>query len=612
MWQELVTKALPMEERQPVERLGYRAAYLRLAGKKKEFDEAVAALRKHAEDQPADSPDRWSAAKSLFLVGRPDDALALLDGKDYARQKADILAARMKFTEALETAGNKFGDAEIDGHLDVVRARTLHYLGKKDEAGKIFAELGKKIGVRERHNWYDDLVEAEYRAGLKEQAYEHCAHTLQGLNTAGLAQMRLLRKVVPGNEEAAQAWWWVLRDKQASEQPTVTMKSLRKVLAGEIKGKELMSLAAELENVAKGRPPDEQRRFLQAVGEVALKAGDLDLAQIYFEEKASTNSPLPLIKWGDYIAGKKKWDAAAEVYGKAWEKDRRQPLALYLRGHALVQAGKQTEGEALMEQSHWLPLGDDQLRLDFVRELSTRNQSEAAKKERDLLLRTCPPGSFQAGEAQRLNGIDALHDKEYLKAARWHELAMLRCHRTFISFIETQANVGVPHFISRLRARGLVMAGKFDEAKEYIDFCEKSMPGNPDLAIQLVPALEKQGKAKEADDLYRRMRDTKRKLCKEYPDSVALLNSFAWMAACCRRDLDEAQERAEKAVSLEPSVPGYRDTLAEVLFQRGKKDQAITNMKRCLELDPKREYYRKQLKRFEAGDPKVEVPPEID
>jgi tetratricopeptide (TPR) repeat protein len=84
------------------------------------------------------------------------------------------------------------------------------------------------------------------------------------------------------------------------------------------------------------------------------------------------------------------------------------------------------------------------------------------------------------------------------------------------------------------------------------------------------------------------------------------------MAACCRRDLDEALPLAEKAVSLEPTLPGFRDTLAELLFQRGKKDEAITQMKKCLELDPKREYYRKQLKRFEAGDPKADVPPETE
>jgi tetratricopeptide (TPR) repeat protein len=106
------------------------------------------------------------------------------------------------------------------------------------------------------------------------------------------------------------------------------------------------------------------------------------------------------------------------------------------------------------------------------------------------------------------------------------------------------------------------------------------------------------------------MKKFKLKLIEQYPDSAGLHNSFAWLAGCCRRDLEQAQVFAEKAVKLEPELPGYRDTLAEVLFQRGRKDEAIAHMKRCLELEPKREYYKKQLQRFEAGDPKADVPPE--
>jgi tetratricopeptide (TPR) repeat protein len=168
----------------------------------------------------------------------------------------------------------------------------------------------------------------------------------------------------------------------------------------------------------------------------------------------------------------------------------------------------------------------------------------------------------------------------------------------------------VPHFIHRLEARGLVAARKVEEAMPHIAFCQSAMPGNVDLAIQLVPALEKQGKKKEAEALYGSMKAFTLKTAKEYPESAGLLNSFAWLAACCKRDLEQAQEYAEKAVKLEPTLPGYRDTLAEVLFQRGKKDEAIGHMKKCLELDPKREYYKKQLKRFEAGDPKADVPAE--
>src|SRR5207248_2393698 len=78
-WDELIAKDAPMDDRQLVERLSYRAAYLRLAGKPKEFDEAIATLKKHAEELDAPGVDRWNAVKALLLNDRTEEGLALMD-----------------------------------------------------------------------------------------------------------------------------------------------------------------------------------------------------------------------------------------------------------------------------------------------------------------------------------------------------------------------------------------------------------------------------------------------------------------------------------------------------------------------------------------------------
>jgi hypothetical protein len=63
---------------------------------------------------------------------------------------------------------------------------------------------------------------------------------------------------------------------------------------------------------------------------------------------------------------------------------------------------------------------------------------------------------------------------------------------------------------------------------------------------------------------------------------------------------------------LAPTSTNYFDTLAEVHFQRGDKDKAVAAERRAIELASKKSYYRKQLKRMEAGDPAVERPSEND
>ncbi len=55
---------------------------------------------------------------------------------------------------------------------------------------------------------------------------------------------------------------------------------------------------------------------------------------------------------------------------------------------------------------------------------------------------------------------------------------------------------------------------------------------------------------------------------------------------------------------------GHLDTLAEILFQLGKKDEAVATQKKAITLSPKRVYFKKQLARIEAGDPNAPRPAE--
>ena len=99
-------------------------------------------------------------------------------------------------------------------------------------------------------------------------------------------------------------------------------------------------------------------------------------------------------------------------------------------------------------------------------------------------------------------------------------------------------------------------------------------------------------------------------MIRDFPKHPAAYNQAAWLSACCRRRLDRGLELARKAVALSPKTAAYHDTLAEVLFQLGKKAEAVAAQKRAVALSPARVYFRKQLKRIEAGDPKAPRPDE--
>jgi tetratricopeptide (TPR) repeat protein len=290
-------------------------------------------------------------------------------------------------------------------------------------------------------------------------------------------------------------------------------------------------------------------------------------------------------------------------------------LPLYLHGWALARGGQAEPGQKYQEQAHLLPLGDSRLRSAFAGALERRGHRAAARREYDLLCRVGTPAlieghSLPTGEGLRAAGAAAAARKDYLRAALGHEQAMLNCLNPYVQFSRAQAYVGVPALVHHLRARGLLAAGKVEEALGEAALAQAAFPGGVEMTVRLVPALEGLGRKREAAALFEQTLKVYEGLCRDYPRAASAHNSYAWVSAGCRRNLDKALEHALKAVELSPNDAAPRDTLAEVYFQLGKKGLAVAAQKKAIALDPKRAYFRKQLKRLEAGDPKAGRPEE--
>jgi tetratricopeptide (TPR) repeat protein len=594
-----------------IELLGFRTAYHRLAGERDEFEQDVAALVKRVEETTGED-ESWLAAKALLLNGRPQEGIPLLVKHRKAARAGELLLAQMKLPEALETVTKARDGAGNDNpDLDVVRGRILYLLGEKDRALEVFNALAGEVKEGQNALWHDKLVETEFRLGLKEQAFDHCARVL-GLTQQPANQVRLLARLFPRHADAVEVWWKFLRQKDAAEEAGAALKRLRELVGDRPAAKDLEGLAREAAQAAEALTPPEHEKWLLVLGETCLAAGLEDAARGYLELAVKLGaSARAAIKLGDFWADKKRWERAAEVYGQAWQHDQKEPLGLYLQGWALAQGGSDKEGKRRMELAHWVPLGNEYRRSALAAALKARGQREAARREWELLLRTGRPGTFQTGEALRQLALAAVSRKEFLEAAGFHERSVLRVLRPSIYYLEMGANVTVPHYSHHLRARGLAAAGRLDEALHEVEACTALIPGHTDVVIHVLPALEKGDRKKAADDLFERCWALHEKLAADYPKSGFAHNSLAWLGAGCRRHLDAALEHARKAAELAPGQAGYLDTLAEVHFQRGDKGRAVELMRKCLALDGKNGYYRRQLERFEAGDRLAPIPPSV-
>jgi tetratricopeptide (TPR) repeat protein len=619
-WKKLASRKLLDDAEPGAEQLGARATYRRLAGDAKGFDEALADLRKSADAERLLGPEHIHLAKVLFLNDRSADAVDVLVRSPYLNLPTmafEVLIAQMKFKEALEFADQaKTAGSEQAPVLEILKARTLYLLGEKEKATAIFARYGGmiidgKIDV----SWIETLIESEVRVGLLDQAAEHAA---KALDAAAFDAMRdrLMPKLFPKNSETAEVLWLVLHGLVKDTKVIVrmeageAMKRLRDHMAGKAAAGQLADLLAQGEkDIANNLTPDLVPKWRLALAEAALLAKDDSLARSLL---VKADSVAALLRLGDLDAEQKEWDKAAEHYWQAWKKEPSQPLAYYLNGWALKQAGQEKEGKKRMEQSHWMPLGDGAARFAFLRSLLERRHFDAVEREGELMLRLNPPGWQFASEGMRQVALAAMRRKDYLVAAQLQERSMLVCLKSGVAYSQSAAYLWVPALVHRLRAEGYSVAGDFDAARRETDLCWTALPGDALVPIEIVPMWDKAGRKKEATELFEKYLAVQQKLCDAYPKSTVGHNGVAWLSACCRRNLESAQKHAKTAVDLDPKNAGVLDTLAEVEFQLGNKDAAIEAQTKAVALEPKRAYFRKQLKRLEGGDLTAERPSEYD
>src|SRR5439155_24526719 len=116
--------------------LATQATYLRLAGNADGADTVLGKLR-----ALADADDR-TVAKGLLLNERPGDAIDRLGRKPEHRAVVfDLLAAQLRYREALALADRTDGDADQRPAVTLRQARVLYLVGETDRAGQLFAKL---------------------------------------------------------------------------------------------------------------------------------------------------------------------------------------------------------------------------------------------------------------------------------------------------------------------------------------------------------------------------------------------------------------------------------------------------------------------------------------
>jgi tetratricopeptide (TPR) repeat protein len=623
---------------------GLKTFRLRLAGRLKEADEVADAQKDAGLGEPTGSDGLDEATVALLLNHRPLDGIDRLKARRNSPHiLADVLAARLQFDDALALVASpdQADDAAEAAYKQQLygtrKGRLLAQLGRRDAAAQVFGLLAEQV-TRGDGSALTQLIRAEVRSGRFDLACEHLGKAL----AAEQDGRRVGRRVGPfqdpfellfdADADAAQYWWRALRQaKPADEPPGATMRLVRALLTG-------TATAADLDRAAKAAnrdvPPPEsadgQTRAL-ALAAAYRAAGKPDEAIAALAEVADR-----LAKAADdeearaarrYAAGSRAWvfgiderfrfwvelsdllteqgrhkDAAARLE-QGWRKYPDNPVLLYLSGRAMVKAGDAAEGRRRTELAHWVALGNARLRGRFLEELVTRGAAADAKRERELVREAGWVSEVYVGNVWNQAARASVLLKDFDAAAAANRRAIHYLLRNpGVSYVEGYAYLTVPAAVRAYTARGLLAAGKIDEAVAQAKECLAVMPGHTDLVIGMVPELDRLGRKKEADELFKQVWDAYGAVVREHPESGWARYSAAWLAAGCRRELDAALAHARKAVELDPELRAHKEALAEVRFRRGERDQAVSLMKELVAADRRNHHYKRQLERYQTGD----------
>jgi tetratricopeptide (TPR) repeat protein len=435
--------------------------------------------------------------------------------------------------------------------------------------------------------------------------------------------------------DAAKYWWrWLRVTKPADESPGATMQLVRRLLTGKATKADLdrAGKTAERDQPRAGSAEAQYRALavaavLRANGQADAAIAELLKAAEGADKGAVPPSPPPpqprrpvrssrawvfgvderfrfWVELGDLLAEQGKHREAAAWLERGWRANPDNPLLLYLSGRALVAVGDEGEGKRRVELSHWVALGNARLRGRFLEELANRKQLADAKRERDLTRQVGWVSELYIGNVWNQVARVSTLVKDFDAAADANRRALQYLLRQDgVSYVEGYAYLTVPQSQKVFAARSQLAAGKVDEAVALAKESLAVLPGNLDLVLGLVPELDKRGRTKDADDLFRQVWDVYAKQIREHPESGWARYSAAWLAAGCRRELDAALVHAKKAVELDPELRPHKEALAEVSFRKGDRDKAVSLMQELAAADRRNFHYKRQLDRYRTGDP---------
>ncbi len=309
--------------------------------------------------------------------------------------------------------------------------------------------------------------------------------------------------------------------------------------------------------------------------------------------------------WGEgifYLSAAERWnDAAAliirQIDDLVKSKEAHNPGLHAYAAAALRKAGRAADAAVHEQWAEKLALGDASIAIQIGNGYAFGLDYARADEWWARAAREASPGSPELATALR-HLADSL-----MKAEKWKETAAV-CEVLARMVASSEDRFANPLLYLRARlqadmARAVtLMKSDRPTALRILANCHRSFASDGSLADFFFPTLRKVGLIKEHDAWFDTSWDLMTHILKLYPECDNSLNTAAWFASRALRKLDEAETYLTKALALKPDQSAFLDTMAEIQFAKGRREQALEWSKKAVYHLPSDPQLRQQQEKF--------------
>lgn len=545
-----------------------------------------------------DLEDKTTAFEILDYTRRTDRGLELLDLGTNVDERNRWFNRRLRTIRSLNAKVERLESQEQDTeeveeelaetwNLCFDIADKLQLLGFDNEAALHFTNLFSAMGESESYSRRARVVSGLMKLERYDEVWKviERGFTVRELNN-------LHYTLFPNKASQARYWWGHLTKHYRN--PTQRLKAVSGILNSPLGTLPDLNIDQELSRIRVDethnrigyvdyqthlvylyhQKPELSERYRQMAGELGYHIVQKNIA---LDDLKSNNL-----------------DKALEYFDNTW-KQRTAPVeALYA---AEVYRKKGNDKESMLRNCLAYAFWRDSYRnTSTINSLKTENRTDLVEGFINIDLCSYYRNKI-SNERYRLTLADAQAESKPYKSMLNRRIAMFNmCANTSSQFPSTLAYQAIQSNLAA--SRFLIAENKFDEALKVLLRINNFAPGDPGTGEKLIAELDKAGGVEQADQLFKAIAEPYFEMIAKYPDSPSYRNDYAWVCACANRRTEHMLRHIEIAHSKRSNFSNYVDTLAEINFLLGNKDEAIELARRCISLDPTKAHYKQQLDRF--------------